>query len=181
MSGDAFTGSTSELRWKGTDPQQDRGGFKQVKTSLVVEDALANGIETTKTTPTRKDLLDEQDRPTITLPCYLYDFLFGSRPKAYMAGQEDKNIRPVKDKSNICTDTEASICVTGSLENTTNVVEKLVRVEMAGREWNVDESHTRLHEDILLEEQIWRSGFDDSACALREVCQPGFTERESMQ
>ena len=62
--------------------------------SLGVEDALANGLETTKMTPTRKDLLDEPDMPTITIPCYLYDLLFGSRPKAYMAGQEDKNIRP---------------------------------------------------------------------------------------
>jgi hypothetical protein len=50
-----------------------------------------------------------------------------------------------------------------------------------GREWNVDESHTSLQEDILLEEQIGRSGFADSACALREVCQPGLTEREGMQ
>ena len=49
--------------------------------------------------------------------------------KAYMAGQEDKKIRPDEDKSNICTDTGASICVTGSLENTTDVVEKVVRVE----------------------------------------------------
>jgi len=117
-SGDAFTGRTSELRGKEKDPQPDRVGFKQVMSSLGVEDALANGLETTKMTPTRKDLLDEQDMPTITIPCYLYDLLFGSRPKAYMAGQEDKNIRPDEDKSNICTDTGASICVTGSLENT---------------------------------------------------------------
>ena len=68
--------------------------------------------------------------PTVTIPCYLYDLLFGSRPKAYMAGREDKKIRPDEDKSNICTATGALICVTGSLENTTDVVEKLVRVEM---------------------------------------------------
>ena len=46
-----------------------------------------------------------------------------------MAGQEDKKIRPGEDKSNMCTDTGASICVTGSLENATDVVENLVRVE----------------------------------------------------
>jgi hypothetical protein len=46
-----------------------------------------------------------------------------------MAGQEDKDIRPDEDKSNICTYTGASICVTGSLENATNVVEILVRVD----------------------------------------------------
>ncbi len=67
--------------------------------SLGVGDALANGIETTKTKPTRKDL------------------------KAYTTGQEDRNICPDEDKSNICTDTGASICVTGCLENTANVVE----------------------------------------------------------
>ena len=140
-SGDAFTGRTSELRGKEKDPQPDRVGFKQVMSSLGVEDALANGLETTKTTPTRKDLLDEPDMPTITIPCYLYDLLFGSRPKAYMAGQEDKNIRPDEDKSNICTDTGASICVTGSLENTTDVVEKLVRVEMAENGTSIKATH----------------------------------------
>jgi hypothetical protein len=88
-SGDAFTGRTSELRGKEKDPQPDRVGFKQVMSSLGVEDALANGLETTKTTPTGKDLLDEPDMPTITIPCYLHDLLFGSRPKAYMAAQED--------------------------------------------------------------------------------------------
>ena len=41
-SDDAFTGHTSELCWKETDPQQDRVGFKQVISSLDVEEALAN-------------------------------------------------------------------------------------------------------------------------------------------
>ncbi len=41
---DAFTSRTSELRGKGTDPQQDRVGFKQVMSSLNVEAALANGL-----------------------------------------------------------------------------------------------------------------------------------------
>jgi hypothetical protein len=35
-----------------------------------------------------------------------------------------------------------------------------------GSEWDVDESHTRLHEDILLEEQIGKCGVADSAGAL---------------
>ncbi len=108
-SGDAFIGRTSELRGKETEPQSDRVGFKQVMSSLSVEDALANGLEATKTTPTRKDLLDEPDMQTITIPSYLYDLLFGSKPKAYMAGHEDKNIRPDEDKSDICTDTRASM------------------------------------------------------------------------
>ena len=61
----------------------------------------------------------------ITFPCYLYDLLFGGgRPKALVAGQEDRNILPDEDKSNICKDPGASVCVTGSLENTINVVEK---------------------------------------------------------
>ncbi len=55
---DAFTCSTSELRGKEKDPQPDRVGFKQVMSSLGVEDALANQLETIKMTPTRKDLLD---------------------------------------------------------------------------------------------------------------------------
>ncbi len=43
-SGDAFTGRTSELRGKETDPQLDRVGFKQAMSNLCVEDALANGL-----------------------------------------------------------------------------------------------------------------------------------------
>ncbi len=70
-SGDAFTYRTSEPTLEGTDPQQDRVGFKKVMSSLGVEDALANGLKTTKTTPTRKDLFDEPNMPTITVPCYL--------------------------------------------------------------------------------------------------------------
>ncbi len=58
-----------------------------------------------------------------------------------MAGQEDKNIRPDEDKSNICTDTGASICVTGSLENTTDVVQELVRVEMAENGTSMKATH----------------------------------------
>ncbi len=113
--------------------------------SLGVEDALANGLETTKTMPTRKDLLDEPDimMPTITIPCYPYDLPFGCRPNAYMEGQEDEKILPDEDKPNICTDTGASICVAGSLEKTTNVrVEKLVRVEMADDGTSMKATHT---------------------------------------
>jgi hypothetical protein len=83
-SGDAFTCRTSELRWKETDPQPDRVEFKQVMSSFCVDDALTNGFETAKTTPTRTDLFDEPDMTTMTIPCYLYDLLFGSKPKAYL-------------------------------------------------------------------------------------------------
>ncbi len=109
--GDCVTCSTSELRGEETDPQQDRVGFKQVMSSLGVEDALANGLEKTKTMPNRKDLLDKQDMPKITIPCYLYDLLCGCRPKAYMAGQEDKNIHPDEDNSNICTNKPSTMVV----------------------------------------------------------------------
>ena len=87
---DAFTCRTSELRGEETqetDPQPDR-----------VDSNRLYQASTLKTpTPTRKDLLDEPDMPTVTMPCYLYDLLFGSGPKAYMAGQEDRNIRPDED------------------------------------------------------------------------------------
>jgi hypothetical protein len=79
--------------------------------------------------------------PTKSIPCYLYDLLFGCRPKAYMAGPEDKNFRPDEEKSSLCTDTGAFICVTGSLENTTNVVEKSVRVEMAENGTSMKATH----------------------------------------
>ncbi len=63
-----------------------------------------------------------------------------------MAGQEDKNIRPDEDKSNICTDTGAS---------TTNVVDKLVRVKMAENGTSMKATHVCLKS----EKQIGRSGF----------------------
>ena len=69
-SDDAFTGSTSELRERGVDPQPNRVGFKQEMSSLDVEYMLASGLETTKTMPTSKDLLDEPDMPTITISCF---------------------------------------------------------------------------------------------------------------
>jgi hypothetical protein len=94
---DAFTCRTSELRWKETDPQQDRVGFKQIMASFSVEDALANGLETTKTTPTRKDLLGELDMSTINIPTSMACSLAPDK-YACMAGQEDNNIRQDEDK-----------------------------------------------------------------------------------
>ena len=62
-----------------------------------------------------------------------------------MAAQEDENIRPDEDKSNICPvhqiDAGVSICVTGSLENTTDVIEKLVRVEIAENGTSMKATH----------------------------------------
>ncbi len=69
------------LRWKEIDPQPNRAGFKLVMSSLNVEHTVASGLETTAKL-TNEDLLDEQDM----LNPYLYDLLFGSRAKAYIAG-----------------------------------------------------------------------------------------------
>ncbi len=66
-----------------------------------------------------------------------------------MAGQEDKNIRPDEDNSNICTDTGVSICVTGSLENTKHVVEKLICVEMADNGTSIKATHVCMKTHLL--------------------------------
>ena len=44
-------------------------------------------------------------------------------------------------QSNICTDIRASICITGSFENTADVTEKLVRVEMAENRTSMKATH----------------------------------------
>ena len=54
------------------------------------------------------------------------------------------SIQPNEDKPNICAYTGASICITDSLENTTNVIEKLVRVEMAENGTLMKVTHTRV-------------------------------------
>ena len=71
--------------------------------SLDVKEALANGLETTKTTPTRKDLLDEPDMPTVTIPCYLYDLLFGSRLKAYMGKEIRRSVQMKLNQTSVQT------------------------------------------------------------------------------
>ena len=60
--------------------------------------------------------------PTIEIPPHIHDVVFGSRAKAYMAGQGDRAIPPDEDKSNIYADCGASFCIPGSLENTTDVI-----------------------------------------------------------
>ena len=66
-----------------------------------------------------------------------------------MVGQEDRNFSPDEDKSNICTDPGASVCNTGSLENTTDVVENLVRVEMAENGTWMKATHVCMNTNFL--------------------------------
>jgi hypothetical protein len=51
------------LTREGDGPTTGQGRVQQVMSSLCVEDALENRLKTTKTTPRRKGLL-EQDMPT---------------------------------------------------------------------------------------------------------------------
>ena len=70
--------------------------------------------------------------------------------------------------------------ITGSLENTTAIIEKLVCVEKAENGTFMKATHL-FFEDILIEEQIRGRGFANSAGALREVRQPRPAEREGSE
>lgn len=69
-SGDAY-GRTSEIRGN---PQ--RVGFKQVRSTPDVENTPANRLVTTKTAPTREELLDELNMQTIVIPSHLHDAIW---------------------------------------------------------------------------------------------------------
>jgi hypothetical protein len=85
--------------------------------------------------------------PTIRLDPYLYELLYGSRPKPYMEGLGDWSIPPDVDKSNMYADTGSSISITDSLENTTDVSETVC----AFRRWKRMECqyNLRMYTDIL--------------------------------
>ena len=95
-----------------------------------------------------------------------------------MAGQEDKKVRPDGDRLNICTDTGASICGMGSHENTTDVVEKVVRVEMAENGTSMKATH------VCMKTYFLKNRLGEVVSLTRRRCkirQPGRAEREGMQ
>ena len=91
-------------------------------------------------------LIDDQGRTVIRIPAHLQHVLLGPRAKAYMARPA---ARPAvdrtsveDDKSNICTDCGASMTITGSLANTTDVQAKSVIVDMAESGTSMSATHT---------------------------------------
>ena len=126
-------------------------------------------------------LIDDQGRMVIRIPAHLQHVLLGPRAKAYMARPA---ARPAvdrtsveDDKSNICTDCGASMTITGSLANTTDVQAKSVH----GGEWYKHERNPHLYEDILCKEQDRRSGYDNHASAICQERPPRFIEWKGMQ
>ena len=91
-------------------------------------------------------LIDDHGRMVIRIPAHLQHVLLGPRAKAYMARPA---ARPAvdrtsveDDKSNICTDCCASMTITGSLANTTDVQAKSVIVDMAESGTSMNATHT---------------------------------------
>jgi hypothetical protein len=64
-------------------------------------------------------------------PVHLHHELLGSRAKAFMARTSGETLSADDDKSNVCSDCGASMTITESLANTTDVVEKTVLIDMA--------------------------------------------------
>ena len=90
--------------------------------------------------------IDEQGRTIIKIPAHLHHVLLGPRVKAFMARPA---ARPAvegtsanDDKSYLCADCGASMTMTGSLANATDVEEKHVIVDMAESGTSMKATHT---------------------------------------
>ena len=90
--------------------------------------------------------IDEQGRSIIKIPAHLHHVLLGPRVKAFMARPA---ARPAvegtsanDDKSYLCADCGASMTMTGSLANATDVEEKHVIVDMAESVTSMKATHT---------------------------------------
>ena len=62
----------------------------------------------------------------IIISAYLHYVILGFSARAHMEGLGEQALLPYEDTSNISADCGASICITGSFENKTVVVEKAV-------------------------------------------------------
>ena len=90
--------------------------------------------------------IDDQGRMVIKIPVHLHHALLGPRAKAYMAkiaarpAVERTSVE--NDKSYICTDCGASMTITSSLANTTDVQAKSIIVDMAESGTSMKATHT---------------------------------------
>ena len=87
--------------------------------------------------------IDEEGRTILKIPGHLHHILLGPRAKAFMARPAAERFSAEDENSNIiCTDCGASMTITGSLANTTDVVEKAVIVDMAENGATMKATHT---------------------------------------
>jgi len=109
-------------------PRQTKVELKQVISSLNA--GYTEGEEEIEPVPLcYRDVLsiDEEGRTVIRIPAHLHHVLLGPRVKAFMARPAEERISADDDKTNnICADCGASMTMTGSLANTTDVVGKMV-------------------------------------------------------
>ena len=112
-------------------PQEAEVELKQVMKSLGSggKEEIDNQSYTTGVS------IDDQGRMVLRIPAHLHQVLLGPRVKAYMARSAARaaveRTSVEDDKSNICTDCGASMTITGSMANTTDVQAKSVIVDMA--------------------------------------------------
>ena len=78
----------------------------------------------------------------VTIPARLQDVLLGPRAKAYVGRKDGRGTSLEEDKSHICADCGASMTITGSLANTTEVVKKSVIVDMAENGTEMRSTHS---------------------------------------
>ena len=117
-------------RGRDINPQPYRVGFEQVMDSLGARYPLEDKLAESKASE-GEYLFGEEETTVASIPARLHGVLLGPRAKAYVGREDGRNTSLDEDKSYLCADCGASMTITGSLANTTNVVEKSVVVDMA--------------------------------------------------
>ena len=85
--------------------------------------------------------IKDGEEQRINIPAHLQQVLLGPRAKAYMAKAGD-TFSADGNKSHLCADCGATVTITGSLANTTDVKEKTVVIEMAENGAEMRSTHT---------------------------------------
>ena len=117
-----------------SNPQPYRVGFEQVIASLCAAPQLQDSPSIYEAARNGTLLIEGAEIDTMEvlyLHKGLHKVLLGPSTKAHMARPEGSAILMDEDKGYLCTDCRASITITGSLANTTDVVERRVMIDMA--------------------------------------------------
>ena len=110
--------------------QPNRVEFEQVMDSLGARYPLEGKLTESKASE-GDHLFGEEETTVVTMPARLHEVLLGPRAKAYVGREDGRGTSLAEDKSHLCADCGASMTITGSLANTTDVIEKSVIVDMA--------------------------------------------------
>ena len=141
VSGSTESGSTSEQCVGEHNPQPYRVGLQQVIASLGAARPVQEARSIYKGPLTLEgEPIDEME--VVHLPPGLHKVLLGPSEKVRMARPSGSPIPIDEDKGYLCADCGASITITGSLANSTDIVEKRVMIDMAESGSTMYSSHS---------------------------------------